>query len=65
VDVPEVVVNGDRVVHRRLRARRRDNGGRGRGRLAAMIDDGRSNRTALVEGSESVGTEGGALPRWW
>jgi hypothetical protein len=40
VDVPGVAVNGDRVVHRRLRARRQDGEGRGRGRLAAMIDDG-------------------------
>jgi hypothetical protein len=39
VDVPWVAVDGDRVVHRRFRAGRRDVEGRGRGRLAAMIDD--------------------------
>jgi hypothetical protein len=32
-------MNGDRVVHRRLRARCQDGGGHGRGQLVAMIDD--------------------------
>jgi hypothetical protein len=40
VDVPGVAVDGDRVVHRWLGAVCRDVGGRGRGRLAAVIDDG-------------------------
>jgi hypothetical protein len=40
VDVPGVAVNGDRLVHRRLRARCRGYWGRWRGRLAAVIDDG-------------------------
>jgi hypothetical protein len=40
VDVPGVAVDGDRVVHRRLRADRRDVGGHGRGRLTAVIDGG-------------------------
>jgi hypothetical protein len=39
MDVPGLAVNGDRVVHRRLRVRRRDGGSHRRGRLAAMIDD--------------------------
>jgi hypothetical protein len=39
VDVPGVAVDGDRVVHRWFGAVCRDVGGRGRGRLAAVIDD--------------------------
>jgi hypothetical protein len=40
VDVPGVVVNGDRVEHRWLRAGSRDVGSRGHGLLASVIDDG-------------------------
>jgi hypothetical protein len=40
VDVPEVAVDGDRVIHRQRRAGRRDVGGHGRGRLVTVIDDG-------------------------
>jgi hypothetical protein len=39
VDVPGVVVDGDRMVHRRLGAGRRDVGSRWHGRLAAVIED--------------------------
>jgi hypothetical protein len=68
VDVP--VVNGDRMVHRRLRVGRRDIRGRWRGRLTAVINDGGvgksgANRASLIEGPRSVGAEGVALPRWW
>jgi hypothetical protein len=57
VDVPGVAVDGDRVVHRWLEAVCRDVGGRGRGRLAAVIDDGgvgephRARRRARVSRS--------------
>jgi hypothetical protein len=40
VDVPEITVDGDWVVHRWLGAVGRDVGGRGRGQLATVIDDG-------------------------
>ena len=56
VDVPGFPVNGDRVVHRRLRASCRDGGGHRRGRLMAMVDDGgvgqsdRARRGARVRG---------------
>jgi hypothetical protein len=40
VDVPGVAVDGDRVVHWWLGAVCRDIGGRGRDRLAVVIDDG-------------------------
>jgi hypothetical protein len=59
-------VNGDRVVHTRLGAGRRDVWGRGHGRLAAVIDDdgfgkaSRAHRWALVRGAEGV-----ACPRRW
>jgi hypothetical protein len=61
VDVLEVALNGDRVVHRRLRAGHRDVGGRGRGRLAAVIDDGgvgeagHARRRAWVRGCRGRG----------
>jgi hypothetical protein len=48
VDVPGVMVDGDQVVHRWLRVVCRDVGGRGRGRLVAVIDDdgvGEAHRT--------------------
>jgi hypothetical protein len=41
VDVPGVTVDGDRVVHRWLGAVCRDVGGRRRGRLAVVINNGR------------------------
>jgi hypothetical protein len=40
VDVPGVAVDGNRVVHRWLGAVCLDVGGRGRGRLTVVIDDG-------------------------
>jgi hypothetical protein len=40
VDVPRVAVDDDRVVHQWLGAVYRDVGGRGRGRLTAVKDDG-------------------------
>ena len=39
MDVPGVAVDSDRVVHRWLGAVCLDVGGRGRGQLAAVIDD--------------------------
>jgi hypothetical protein len=48
VDVPGVVVDGDRVVHRRLKTGRRDVRGRGRGRLVAVIDDGGFGKASRV-----------------
>jgi hypothetical protein len=51
VDVPEVTVDGDQVIHRRLRASHRDDKGRGRGLLAVVIDNegGSAKRVALVD----------------
>jgi hypothetical protein len=66
VDVPEVTVNGDLVVHIRLEAGCWDVWGHGHGRLAAVIDDdgfgkaSRARRWALVRGAEGV-----ACPRRW
>jgi hypothetical protein len=40
VNMLGVAVNADRVEHRRLRAGHRDVGGRGRGRLTVVINDG-------------------------
>jgi len=48
VDVAGVSVDGDRVVHRWLGAVCRDVGGRGRGRLAAVIDDSRVSEAGRV-----------------
>jgi hypothetical protein len=54
VGMPGVAVDGDRVVHRRLRVGCRDVEGRGRGRLASVINDsglskaGRARRRARV-----------------
>jgi hypothetical protein len=63
VDVLGVVVNGDRVVHRRLRASRRDGGvgesdrarrgaqvrgRRGRSAPAAVVDEGRVSEASLA-----------------
>jgi hypothetical protein len=39
VDVPGVEVDGDRVIHRQLRAGRQDVGCHERGRLASVVDD--------------------------
>jgi hypothetical protein len=61
VDVPRVAVNGDQVVHRRLRAGRRDVGGRRRVWLVAVINDdrvgeaGRNRRRAWVGGRRGRG----------
>jgi hypothetical protein len=57
VDVPGATVDGDRVVHRRFRAGRRDVGGHGHGWLAVVIDDD-AKSAALVNELGSVGAEG-------
>jgi hypothetical protein len=53
VDVPGVAVDGDRVVHRWLGAIGRDVGGRGRGRLAAVIDDDGVGEAHCAPGSST------------
>jgi hypothetical protein len=59
VDVSEVAVDGERVVHGRLKAGSQDVDGRERGRLMAMVDDdGSAKRAMVVDGPRSVGTEG-------
>jgi hypothetical protein len=62
VDMPEVAVDGDRVVHGNLGASRRGVGSRGHGLLATVIDDGKvdesssARRQARVSGSQEIGT---------
>ena len=66
MDVSEVAVDGEWVVHGRLKAGSQDVDGRERGQLVAMVDDDRSAKQAtVVDGPRSVGVEGVVLLRRW
>jgi hypothetical protein len=59
VDVPGVAVDGDRVVHRRLGAGRRNVGSGGYGWLAAVIDDGGVSKAGRARRRARVGRRRG------
>jgi hypothetical protein len=62
VDVPGVAVDGDRVVHKRLDTGQRGVGSRGRGSLAAVVDEAGVGKTSCARRRGRVNGSRGSGP---